>query len=144
MARTVTPQESQAMRDAWLAEHGERSTAEEAAHVEPIPDPEVRSTPVEPGDPRLFSAARKFLIKAREAGWEARATYSRGPWLHSTQWTTCGISDLVLVRCDLAPLHAVAFWRDGKFEHGWTWREGTPSLEKVNSKELMSWLKQEQ
>lgn len=136
---SMHPSESQRLRDAWLVEHGEMTRQEESDHVEPIPEPQLRATPVE--DDALPGGAGKIVRAARKAGWTIQATRSRGPWLHSTHWTATGVYDLLLVRLRRGDERARAFWRTDakgawKFEHAWHWHTTHPSLEQIGSKAL--------
>lgn len=117
---------------------------EEAERPEPIPEPEMRSTPIDDAD--LSRGPRLVVSAAREAGWTVEATLSRGPSLHKTQWTSLGVRNSVLVRLSRGDRRAVAAWMtDGKdkfgFDFAWIWTAGEPSLTPVSSATLKKEIK---
>jgi len=87
-----------------IKDRAKREAAEaDAADLEeyepdPIPEPEVTSTPIEIGDDRLPAGAKSVLVLAARNDWDAWATYSRGPRVHGTTGKVLEVSDFVLVR----------------------------------------------
>lgn len=142
-----TAAEAEAARQAYLAAHAddEPDPNDEEAPPEISTTPEVRATPIDIDDPRLPGGAKQVIKLARKHGWTAVATYARGPWMHSTQWTPLSVSDHVLVRLRLdgEPSRAVASWRDGKFLSAWLWQHGKPGRTPANSDALKTLLKGE-
>lgn len=105
-----------------------------------IPPPEVTSTPIDLGDPRLPNGAKDRIKQARKEGWTATATYSRGPRTHSLHGTVLGISDYVQVK--FRPLvdrdcpAAVASWQDGKFQFAYQLDRTTHTATRIGSPAL--------
>lgn len=123
----------------------------EEAVVEPIPAPEVYSTPIEPPDPRLPGGAKQILNLARKHDWRAWATYSRGPRTHASHGTLLGVSDFVVIRMRLDGDRpgAVASWVDGKFDHAWLCEVDTPKRKiiivgQANSDQLKAWIRRDE
>lgn len=122
-----------------MAHHGKIREEEAGPDNTIIPEPEVRATPIDIGDPRLPGGAKQVLKLARQHGWKDRTTYSRGPWLHAGNWTVIDISDLVLVRLIRGREMLSAEWRNGKFLNpAWSWGD-EPG--KMNSDELKARIK---
>lgn len=133
------PEDSDILRKAYRSAHPDYR--EEIPPDTTIPEPEVRSTPIEPADPRMPGGAKSIIKLAVKEGWGFDAAYSRGPWMHSTRWVPIGISDLVLVRLGLPSLDkptelAVASWRDKSFEWAYYWPARSAQPVRVNSAEL--------
>lgn len=143
------PLDSQRLREEWLADNVEFENRDEnnEEKIEISTTPEVRATVIDIGDDRMPGGAATVIRAARKTGWDTVATYSRGPWMHTTHWTPTGIADLVLLRLNRGPYHARAMWRRTKdvwkFEHAWVWNTQEPSLEKVNSKALSAFINEE-
>lgn len=131
----------------------EAAELEEEIETAPIPAPEVRSTPIEIGDPRLPGGAKTIINLARKNGWTAWATYARGPRVHSTTGALLEISDNVLVRLRLdgSERRAVGYWitKNDKpaFEFAWILRADLENRKyttvSANSDELKAWIKGE-
>ena len=130
-----------------------REAAEEKGEIEvhPIPPPEIRSTPIDVGDPRLPGGAKSILNLARKNGWTAWATYARGPRVHGTTQALIEMSDNVLVRARLddGSKVAVASWwtKNGKpgFEFAYIGHRvedtNVMKIDPANSNELKAHLK---
>lgn len=110
----------------------DRATAVERAVVV-VPDPELRARAAV--DDELNRNARSLIRKALAAGWVARATLARGPWLDA-HGRVSGLASSVVVRLRSPDgLSAVGVWRDGKYDCGYSWK-GPHSLHPVTSTEL--------
>lgn len=142
--RAPSLEESRRLREEWLAANSDKPEEDEKPEIPT--HVEVPAVRIEDDDERMPSAALKVIRKARKAGWEAVATYSRGPWMHSTQWTPTGTADLVLLRLWRGPYHVRACWRsmkdprEWKFEYGWIWPHGPQSLNRVTSTEMHAFI----
>lgn len=116
---------------------------EDDVEAEPIPEPEVRSTPIEnPKDARVPGGCRTVTNLIAKQGWEiASLTYARGPYL-GANGKVLSISDSILLRArslDTPVRFAVASWRDGKFDTGYLGVDGHWSH--ANATELKNWIK---
>lgn len=125
-------------RERWEADQREEPDDAKEEIPAVIEQPAIK---IELEDDRMPGGAKTILKLAEKQEWRVLATYSRGPWMHTVTWTPTAISDYVLVRMQRGSEHAVGIWRDQKFKRGWTWRDGTASLEQVNSDNLKARLK---
>lgn len=142
---------------------------EDPDYVEPIPEPEVRRTPVEIDDDRVPGGAKTMarLVAGitrvtpggktskspkhppMAPGWElARLTYARGPYL-GADGSVLSISDTIVMgargpEVDGGVAIAVASWRDGKFDTAYTGvlKDGVAKVDPANADQLKSWIKE--
>ena len=142
--RAPSLEESRRLREEWLAANTDKPEEDEKPEIPT--HVEVPAVRIEDDDERMPSAALKVIRKARKAGWEAVATYSRGPWMHSTQWTPTGTADLVLLRLSKGSTHRVrACWRnmkdprEWKFEYAWIW-DHPQNMQRVSSTEMHAFI----
>lgn len=118
-------------------------------YVPPLPEPEVRRTPVGPKDERVPGGTRTITNLLAKQGWElTRLTYARGPYM-STGGKMLSISDTIVLNAmgpevDGGTAIAVASWRDGKFDTAYAGRlkDGVAKVDPVNATDLKAWIKE--
>lgn len=119
-------------------------------YVEPIPEPEMRATPVEVDSLPPRSGMRQIAnLVLKTDGWELRRlTAARGPYVGS-DGSVLSISDSLVLgavgpELDGGRVIAVASWRDGKFDHAYAGRlsDGVAKVNPVNATELKAWIKE--
>lgn len=115
-----------------------------------IPKPEVYATEITVGDPRMPTGAKNMIKWANQAGgWQIRATYSRGPWLHASGDRYTNICDLVRVRFydPETPMRLSASWRRVEekwtFEAAWDWSQTTENA-RLSSAELKALVRRDE
>lgn len=117
---------------------------EDPDYVAPLPEPELRRTPIEVDDLPPRSGMRQVAnLVVKTDGWELRRlTKARGPYL-GADGSVLSISDSIVLgaqRLDADRSFAVASWRDGKFDSAYIGSKGSARL--VNATELKAWIKQ--
>jgi hypothetical protein len=132
----------------WDKKRPKHEEDEEVVEVV-LPEPEVWSTPIVKGDPRMPGGAATILNLMAKNAWSGTVSYSRGPRTHKTYGTLLSVADYAVLRArvDEGDRRAVAFWVDGKFDHSWT---ATADLEarkyhtnRADFNALKSWIRGE-
>lgn len=123
---------------------------EDPDYVEPIPEPEMRATPVEVESLPPRSGMRQIAnLVVKTEGWELRRlTAARGPYVGG-DGSVLSISDSLVLgargqELDGGVAIAVASWRDGKFDHAYAGvlKDGVAKVDPVNATELKTWIKE--
>jgi len=123
-------------------------------YIAPPPEPEIACHPIEVSDlkPRsgILQMANLILGKNKDKvqGWELRRlTHSRGPYVGSSG-EVLSISDSIVMgargpEVDSGVRVAVASWRDGEFDFGYTGilKDGVVTTQPANSNALKAWIK---
>lgn len=118
---------------------------------EEVPEPEVRTTPVEVTDLPSRSGMRQVAnLVLKTKGWELRRlTRARGPYM-GARGQVLSISDSLVLgavgeEVDGKRPFAVASWRDGKFDSAYVGTHGGGRFvsEGVNATDLKNWIKRD-
>ena len=111
--------------------------------TEPLPEPEVRATPVTLEDPRVSQGVRNVAKPGLKAGWTITGlSYSRGPRV-GAKGEALSISDCIsLVMRSADSKHRIwAVWIDGKSAFAYV-QEAKKSMVKAGSKAAIAYMKE--